>query len=471
MRTTRAPSRWLGSLVLFAACTSVDPGADAADVRAAVQQRAATDADGPREDDDATAAVRDLLARPLDEEGAVRVMFLANHRVRSAYERLGIARADLVQAGLLRNPVFDLDARFLFDGGTEVELGLAAPFVDLFWRPLRTHVAAHEFEAAKLVVTDALVHAAFAVRSAFVDLRAANSAVELHRADVDAAGSAHQLAVELHGAGNLTDQALALERLGETRARLDLAAAELAAETARERLHVLLGLWGPDTAWTLADAPSPDPMAGVDVRYVESRAVAASLDLAAARAGIDALAGRADLASWRSWLPEGQVGASAIREPGGDWGLGPRFGMELPLFDTGAAGRARADATLRASLHDHAAIAVEIRSIARTLRTRLVHLAARERFLREVHLPQRAEVLRTTLQTYNAMQIGVFDVLRQRRLELADQLEHTAVLRDALRARLDLQQLLAGAMPKDRGPAEPPTRTAPDVRDTESRGH
>ena len=64
-----------------------------------------------------------------------------------------------------------------------------------------------------------------------------------------------------------------------------------------------------------------------------------------------------------------------------------------------------------------------------------------------MHLPHRAEVVRTTLQTYNAMQIGVFEVLLQTQLQLADQRDHVATLRQAHLARLDLQQLLAGSQP------------------------
>lgn len=428
-------------LAVLAGCATTDATNDVAAVRA----------DALRRTDTATTAADDvaaLLAQPLDEQAAVRVLLLSNHRVGATFERLGIGRADLVQAGLLRNPVFDVDCRFVLDGGTELELGLAQPFVDLFWRPLRERLAEHEFAAARLLATDALVHAVFAVRGAFVDLRTARATADLHRAAVRTAASAHQLALELHSAGNVTDQVLAVERARETRARLDLAAAELAELEARETVNALLGLWGPDTTWTLAGEGDDDMLAAPDTRNVESRAVAASLDLAAARAGVDALAQRAGLASWRGWLPDAEFGISAIRETDGDQGFGPRFRVELPLFDAGGASRARAETALRAALHDHAAIAVDVRSAARRLRTRFLRLAAHERFLREVHLPQRAEVLRTTVQNYNAMQVGAFDVLHQRRQQLADELEHMAVRRSLQHARLDLQQLLAGALPQ-----------------------
>lgn len=449
-------------VVALAGCSATEPAHERARLHDDLQRRVGAALPAPEAADDAIAdAVRDLLARTLDETAAVRVLVLNNHGVRATWERLAVARADLVQAGLLRNPVFDGDARFFLDGGTELELGLAQPFVDLFWRPLRERLAEHEFAAARARITGELVHIVFDVRFAFVELRAAAATTERLEQALAVAASAHQLAVELHAAGNLTDQALALERAGETRARLDLAAAELAELEAREAVSALLGLWGDSTTWTIAPADDGDLLAGLDLEHVESRAVAASLELAAARAAADASAQKAGLASARRIVPDGNAGVSAVRETGDEWGFGPHLALELPLFDGGSTREARATAMLRADLHEHARIAVEVRSTARRLRERLLRLVASERFLRDVHLPARAEVLRTTLQTYNAMQIGAFDVLRQRRLQLADEVELVRVRRDALRARLHLEQLFAGVRSEaPTAPSPAPTSTS-----------
>jgi outer membrane protein, heavy metal efflux system len=269
----------------------------------------------------------------------------------------------------------------------------------------------------------------------------------VHREAVQTAAAAHELQAVLHRAGNVTDQVLALERVGETRARLELAAAEQREAEAMEPLQALLGLWGADTDWTLAPGLDPQPLRDFDLDAIESRAIASSLDLAAHREGLDALAQQAGLDSWRSWFPELVLGPNGIRVPGGRVGFGPRLEGELPLFDLGGPRRARAAANLQAGMHDHVQLAVEIRSVARRLRQRLTSLAAQVAFLRDEHLPQREQVVRTTLQTYNAMQIGAFDVLAQRQLQLRDRAEAVRTLQRAHRARLALQQLLAGGMP------------------------
>lgn len=451
---------------LLAACTaSPTDGPDA--LHRDLQQRAALHAPQPLADAGAEtdAAVRELLREPLDDDAAVRIALLHNRRLRAVYARLGVAGKDLAQAGLLRNPVLGGDARFLFDGGTEIEMGLAQPFVDLLYRSLRVRMAAAEYDAARALLVDELLAVVFAVRRGAGVLRAAVAIAALQRQELDAAVAEHELALTLHRAGNFTDRQLAAHRLAETRARADLAAAELAVREAEEPLQRVLGLWGEDTRWTLAGGLPDDPLAGVELDKVESRAIASSLGLAAFRGRADALANLAGLRRWEGWLPDGSLGVSALREPGGGWGLGPRFSFTLPLLDDRSTARQKAELQLQQALLEAEQLAVEIRSAARLLRDRASRLAERAAFLRDVHLPQRERVVRAVAQHYNAMQIGAFDVLAARKAQLADEREHVLVRRDALLARLDLERLLAGGLPPAAfGPTtQPAIDGAPDL--------
>ncbi len=440
----------VGGLAM-AGCGSIDDAIDievrtlAEETRARVGEEPAAWQRQPADEPAAQAAVDALLAEPLTEDSAVKIALLNNRGVQAIYERLGVARADLVQAGLLANPVVDVDAKF-FSGGTEIELGLLQPVLDLFFRPLRRRVAEHEFAATKAMLTRELVHLAFNVRREFVRVRVAQRLVALQSQVCDLALATHELMQKLHAAGNVTDPVVTAEHASAARARLDLAAAEQAEREAREPLHVLLGVWGTAVAWQVAGELSDAPEAGLHLDHVEARCVAASLELAESRARIDASAQRAGVVSWEGLLPGASIGVAAKQEATDSWGVGPALTFQLPLFDAGGARVAGAQASLRAALQHHVQLAVETRSAARLLRDRCTSACARAAFLAGELMPVTARFVRETLRNYNAMQIGAFEVLRARRQEVEVMRDHLEAVRDAWLARLDLEELLAGVI-------------------------
>jgi len=464
-------------LGLLAACASSarierETGADVDAVRGATAGRVGQEPP-PRasaaDDGSIDASVREMLAAELDESAAVKIALLNNRVVRERYERLGVARAELVQAGLLRNPVFAGNAKS-FDGGTEVELTLAGSFIELFYRPLRRRIAAAELESARAEVTRDLVALVFDVRRALVGVRAAERLVAARRTSVAAASASHDLMRGLHEAGNVTDPRLTAEELGEVRARLDLAAAEAAAVEAREPMQVLLGLWGRDTGWRVAGELGDSVGDGLDLERVESRSIAQSLDLAAHRSQIEAAAQAAGLARWQGVFPALEAGIASKRESSdGSWGLGPDLALVVPLFDQGQARRAKEVAILRERIAHHVSLAVEIRSAARTYRDRVASLRDRARYLRDTYLPLRTKLLKETLANYNAMQVGAFEVLLAKQQELDAQREYVETLRLAWNARLDLEEILAGSFRSPRAMGEP--AAAPSGHESPGKGH
>ena len=92
-------------------CTgfSKDSGFDA--VADAARRHLAREIQWPRtsqEQAKVDAQVATLLEHPLSAEDAVQVALLNNRLLQGAFEELGISEADLVQAGRLPNPRFDL---------------------------------------------------------------------------------------------------------------------------------------------------------------------------------------------------------------------------------------------------------------------------------------------------------------------------------------------------------------------------
>ena len=93
-------------------------------------------------------------AQPLTaRELGVRFGLTANALRRLLKE---LETAGLVQAGLFSNPAFDAVLGFPIDSGSiDLRFSIVQDFLSILYRPLRKQIAAAEFEAAKLRVTEA----------------------------------------------------------------------------------------------------------------------------------------------------------------------------------------------------------------------------------------------------------------------------------------------------------------------------
>jgi outer membrane protein, heavy metal efflux system len=275
---------WVAAIPLVLASTSAcrsssegSPAGDVAHVSSDVARRTGVAATLPACDEALRSARAALLSRPLSEEGAVKLALLGNARVRESYERLGIARADLLQSGLVSNPVFSASLKS-FSAGPEVELGLAQSFLEIFFVPLRRQVAAEELCAAQAQVARELVRLVYDVRRTFVQVRGTQEVTRIRREGLAAVDAARDLMKKLHEAGNVRDADLTVEEVGAARAQMGVDAAEVFRRDAREALNVLLGLCAADAGWTIEGALPALPPSGIS-GAVESRALAASLDL------------------------------------------------------------------------------------------------------------------------------------------------------------------------------------------------
>jgi cobalt-zinc-cadmium efflux system outer membrane protein len=409
-------------------------------------------------DDRAVAsAVHELLAAELTAESAVQVALLNNRNLQATYEDLGVAQSDLVQAGLLRNPVFSIERRF---PGQAAEFDLFADFLDLFFIPLRKRIAGATFEATKLRVANEVITAAAETREAFYTLQGAEQMVEMRRSIVRATGASAEAADRLRAAGNITELDLRNEQKLAAQAKLELAAAEAEAVVDRERLNVLMGTWGGQASWTVAPRLPELPDDDVIPPGLESLAVRQRLDLAAARREIESAAQSLGLSRAARFVPELSVGGHFEREPQGDETFGPSIDLPIPLFDQGQATIARGGALLRQAQQRYAALAVEVRSQLRTAYSRRVSAHERAAYYRREVLPLSEQVVQQTQLHYNAMQIGVFQLLQAKQAQIDAGREYIESLRDYWVAHCELEKALGGRLP---GPRAAGATTAPSA--------
>src|SRR6266496_3446205 len=298
----------LWGTVALAGCAHVDPNPAFQELANTVHLRTGKRVQwnrGSAEDAEAQAAVASLLSRPLSAGSAVQIALLNNHNLQATYEELGIAQADLVEAGLLKNPVFYFERRL--PGAAEIDL--VQEFVDILLLPLRKRIAAAQFEAAKLRVGHEILTTAAEVRAAFYEHQGDQQLVDLRKTVADATERSAETALKMHEAGNLRDLDLASEQATHAQAKIDLAKAQANAVQSREKLNKLMGAFGAQTNWTVASRLPELPGSEVSTAQLESRAIQQRLDLAAARQQFIAEARTRGIARAEAILQGAEIGA------------------------------------------------------------------------------------------------------------------------------------------------------------------
>ncbi|MCC7537156.1 MAG: TolC family protein [Deltaproteobacteria bacterium] len=443
----------LAALLLVACAPSFEHYAERSRDHAADRLRVRRSWQPPSvESGETPADVRRLLRRQLTSDDVVRIALLNNRDLVAAFGELGVARGELIEAAALPNPTLEEGVVRLPIQGDEpphVELAVVMGLTETVLLPLRRSAADAAMGAAALGVTGATLSLAFAARSAFVEYQAAEQALAGHRDVLATAEAALEAATILREAGNVAEIDLLTERAFHEEARIAVSRAETNVHVARERLTVLMGLWGRDTRWRAVPAlPSPAPRnREIALAHVETRAIARSLDLEISRLRILAAARRTTYTRVAGLVPDVEVGFGAAHESG-EWAVGPAFRVTLPLLDQGRGRSIAASAVLDRLRAGHVALGVRIRSIARLSRARLEGARDRAIQYRDVVVPLRRRIVAERLLDFNAMQIGVFELLDAQRSLVEAEARAVQELRDYWIARIELEQLLAGRIPE-----------------------
>jgi cobalt-zinc-cadmium efflux system outer membrane protein len=195
---------------------------------------------------------------------------------------------------------------------------------------------------------------------------------------------------------------------------------------------------------------------------LETLAISQRMDLAAARWAVDSVGRALALKKGTRFFPVGlEVGVETEKEIDGTRVTGPAIALQLPIFDTGAAGVARLEAEHRRVRWQLEALAVEVRSRVREQRAALQGSRDLALFYRDVVLPLRAEARDLTLRHYNMMLMGTYDVLFARQREVETERRAIEALRDYWLARFELERVVGGRLD-----AASPASSTPETEGT-----
>lgn len=401
---------------------------------------------GSEQDQAVDHAVKALLAKPLDADAAVQIALLRSPVLQSRYEDLGLAQADLVQAGLLRNPLFGGVWLTPRDPGVQArDFDLRLDFLDLLVLPLRKQAAHARLRSVQRNLTEAVIAHANQTRRAFVELQALYMQGDIVERRQAAADAALLVAQRLRKAGNITQARLQRFEAMALEAGLNSKRAQIQLQHQRMALGLLMGVDMSDEAIRIGPPLGRIPNQAISTKGLTDQALKANLRLQGLREQLKAYKAQMSEAQWKSLIPDLEVGYAWARETTGEIKDGGLLEWRLPLFDQGQGKRSRASSQIRKALADYEAQRQSVAAQAMGLAMNLA--ASREELLLIIDrlLPLAGSQADFAQLEYNGMQIDVFDLLRVHGEPLAMRERFIDKLKSYWQLRADLRALRAGA--------------------------
>lgn len=428
-------------------CASLRSG-DYRDIYEPVEERTGLQLEKPSLKKDHSEVISNLLDADLTIDNALQVSLINNADLQALYQELGIAKADLLQESLFKNPRLEGHARTPnTEGKTNVEFLVIQNVMGILLMPLRRRVAASEFEEAKLRTSDAMISLLAEVKTAYYEVQAAEKVKQMHAAVLEAAEASREFSERMSQAGNLSAPQLGLQRSALHEAKINYLESESEARLAREPLNRLLGLRDENAEkWKVSRDLSEPPPIDPDFKELSGIALENRLDYAAIKKHSQTLK-RKLLATRLGIIPEAEAGFNTEREPDGDRVTGPMWAVEAPVFDWKQAESARTKAEIHQNRYRLSGFEVLILSEVRETYEKMNTSRLKAEKYKNDLIPVRLQLVEDLQKHYNYMLVGVFQLLEAKRETLEAEKEYVRTIKDYWVARSLLERAVGGKLP------------------------
>lgn len=441
------PFAYLSLGFYIAGCAKV-PVADDGHVSSLVASRINSQVEwyqGCCQEDQIQSIIQYLMGDELTANTAIQIALLNNPKIQAIFEEIGIARADLVEAGLLTNPSYEIEIRYPHIKGlhTNIEYLITSSLLDLFLIPLRTKLALTEFEQTKLKVSHEILNLAFDVRQTYYEWITENKKLQITQSIVELTSIHSEVVSKQFQAGNVYELNFQLAQSKFLDANLELQRSQAELIRLKEKLNRLLG-FTEDICLIIPENISQElDLQGYDSCILESIALEKRLDVQIARFEITRLCQMLGLKNW--WTYSNLKGGLAgEREPDGANFIGPGFAGEIPIFNYGQGARLSLFSQLRQAQDILAALEIQILSEVREAHKLLMnHLC----IINDYHtliLPLQSEILESSEKLYNVMGLGIDKLLENKLEQLKANQNYMESFKKYLMAKVALDRVLDG---------------------------
>jgi len=391
--------------------------------------------------------VNRLLENELTEDNAIKITLLNNRMLQAEYEKLGVAKANLAQAKLLKNPIFSLSYKFATEANQFdiINMSLFQNFLEALLIPSKKKLKAIELQKTKSFVTNKILLTIANTKNAFYEVLLTELTLELEKKILLAKEASFEFAEVLFEAGNINALELSIKKADYLEAKLTVADMEVALIDAKEKLNQALGLYGKDINWKIHRTIKDNNLCEFSFDNFENVVVSKSLKLKYNQLQMIVIAKKYGIDIANTVLSNFTIGPDSEREDNGVWFVGPAFSIGIPIFDFGKAVSAAAQAELYQQWNNYTSIAVNIRSIARMARINFLNSKRKFNYYQKAVLPLKEKVYQETYNQYNAMQLGVFDLLKAKSDEFLAKVQMIKVQKDFIFSKIELDLLLSGS--------------------------
>ena len=386
-----------------------------------------------------------LIHQEITADSAIQIALLNNPKVQAIFEELGIAQADLVEAGLLSNPFFEIEIRYPHVKGlrTNIEYLLTTSLLDIFLIPLKTKLASIEFEQVKLKISHEILNLAFDVSKVYYELIAEKQKIGYLQSIVELNDIIQELSSRQSEAGNVNTLDLQLAQFKSLEAKVELSQSQGELIHLKEKLNKLLG-FEQDLCLILPESlPEELDCHGYDLSALESLALEGRLDIQVARIELTRLCQMLGLKSGWTYTNL-RVGLAGEREPEGAHLIGPGFSGEIPIFNYGQAARLRLYAQYRQAQNLLSELEIRVLSEVREAYKLFMNYFNIVLDYKNGLLPAQQQVLISSNNLYNVMGLGIDQLLESKRQEAILMKNYTEAVKRYLINKVELDRALGG---------------------------
>ncbi|MDP3464322.1 MAG: TolC family protein [Sulfuricurvum sp.] len=437
-----------GSFIIFSGCSTLSQNEVFDSVNQMATMRGAQNLQWiktPQEAAKVDESVKILLSQPLNEENTVRITLLNNRSLQQTYGEIGISQSELLEAGLMRNPLLGYSVG-RSSGVTTSTLSIEVAFLDLLWIPLRRELGGLALEETKARVGDTVLRTVRDAKKSYVDARLAQERVTLYRSILKSHEATLQLAVRQYTAGNLSKRNMLKIQDSYEHTRIESIKLARQNATAREALNKTLGLYGEQTHYFLSTQPLKLNSPITSDVGLEKMAISNRLDMAAAIKGVDYAAKQLGYSENTRLLSD--VDLSVESEKTTDEKRFNTFGVKIPIpiFDFGQGRVSKAQTLYNQSVHHLYETAVNIRSEVREGYAQLRYSYDIAHEYDEVIVKTNQQILGETQLFYNGMLDGIYELLEDQRRAGEVKMESLDALGEYQKAQADLEYTIGGKL-------------------------